>query len=295
VVDRGQLQIRNIVARQKGDCKGKRRSLAFPLGSELAKRLSSAAGPESDSLPQAVPSAAVRQSGAWRLPLARTSGYSGPIESNFLPGISRPGSRLWYRRATGKTGAQEDWIAYSVRASLLRHLRRCGTFLAANWRTGCGLLAALSFTVLLSGCSWPVDVHPLRAAIIATTIDDLSGAARQIASGQLRLEGRRLRSKGQLGDLVCSFNEDGDCPGDSFQKEEAARLTLESELRVARNVQEYLYPRVVPVLLGATVSGRNVGGAYDRGRSVRFSSISVRKRIGILCADVSGKRNPGPL
>ena len=72
-----------------------------------------------------------------------------------------------------------------------------------------------------------------------------------------------------MGDLVCSFNEMA-IALERLQKEEAAKLRIESELQVARSVQEYLYPRVVPVLRGATVSGRTLAAPDDRGRSLRF-------------------------
>jgi sigma-B regulation protein RsbU (phosphoserine phosphatase) len=81
---------------------------------------------------------------------------------------------------------------------------------------------------------------------------------------------------------------------EQLQKEEAARLTLESELRVARNVQEYLYPRVVPVLLGATVSGRTLAARMIGGDLYDFFDLG-KERIGILCADVSGKGIPAAL
>jgi sigma-B regulation protein RsbU (phosphoserine phosphatase) len=79
-----------------------------------------------------------------------------------------------------------------------------------------------------------------------------------------------------------------------LQKEEAARLSLESELQLARSVQGYLYPRVVPVLPGATVSGRTLAARMIGGDLYDFFNLG-RERIGILCADVSGKGIPAAL
>ncbi len=287
VVDRGQLQIRNIVARQKGACKVTA-IFSLPLGPELAKRLSSAAGLEVKTLfprPFRVPQFG-NQGVRLHSPNQR---ILGSIESNFIPGISRPvavvvSARNW------ESGAREDWMAYSVRASYsgaFEDVARFGSQLA-NW---VWLLAALSFTVLL------LDAAGLWMCIrfgrdIATTIDDLSRAARQIASGNFAWRSP-MRNKGQLGDLVCSFNEMA-IALEQLQKEEAARLTLESELRVARNVQEYLYPRVAPVLRRASVSGRTLAARMIGGDLYDFFDLG-KERIGILCADVSGKGIPAAL
>src|SRR5205085_1622505 len=158
----------------------------------------------------------------------------------------------------------------------------------ANW---VWLLSGLFLTVLLldSGGMW-MCIRFGRE--IATTIDDLSGAARQIAGANFAWRSP-VRSKGQLGDLICNFNEMA-IALERLQKEEAARLKLESELQVARNVQEYLYPRVVPRLRGATVSSRTLAARMIGGDLYDFFNLG-RERIGILCADVSGKGIPAAL
>ena len=287
VVDRGQLQIRNLVAQQRGACKVTA-IFNIPLGPELAKRLSSAAGLEVTTLfprPFRVP-----QSGNQSLRLhAPNQPILRTIESNFMPGISRPAAVVLSVR-NWETGAREDWIAYSVRASYsgtFEDVARFGSQLA-NW---VWLLAALSFTVLL------LDAAGLWMCIrfgrdIATTIDDLSRAARQIASGNFAWRSP-VRSKGQLGDLICNFNEMA-IALERLQKEEAARLKLESELQVARSVQGYLYPRVVPPLRGATVSGQTLAARMIGGDLYDFFNLG-QERIGILCADVSGKGIPAAL
>jgi len=211
------------------------------------------------------------------------------MESNFMPGISRPVAVVLSVR-NWETGAREDWIAYSVRTSYLgtfEDVARLGSQLA-NW---VWLLAALSLTVLL------LDAAGFWMCIrfgrdIATTIDDLSRAARQIAGGNFAWRSP-VRSKGQLGDLVCNFNEMS-IALERLQKEEAASLRLESELQLARTVQEYLYPRIVPVLRGATVSGRTSPARVIGGDLYDFFNLG-QERIGILCADVSGKGIPAAL
>jgi serine phosphatase RsbU (regulator of sigma subunit) len=81
---------------------------------------------------------------------------------------------------------------------------------------------------------------------------------------------------------------------EQLKQDEAARLKLEGELQVARSVQEYLYPRVAPRLRGATVSGRTVAAQMIGGELYDFFDLG-RERIGILCADVSGKGIPAAL
>jgi sigma-B regulation protein RsbU (phosphoserine phosphatase) len=96
-----------------------------------------------------------------------------------------------------------------------------------------------------------------------------------------------------MGELVGSFNEMA-ISLERLQKEEAAKLRLESELQVARSVQEYLYPRVAPALPGATVSGRTLAAQMIGGDLYDFFDLGW-ERIGILCADVSGKGIPAAL
>src|SRR6202043_110728 len=76
--------------------------------------------------------------------------------------------------------------------------------------------------------------------------------------------------------------------------EEAANLQIESELRAARSVQEYLYPRDVPELRGITVSGQTLAARTIGGDLYDFFDLG-QERMGILCADVSGKGIPAAL
>jgi serine phosphatase RsbU (regulator of sigma subunit) len=76
--------------------------------------------------------------------------------------------------------------------------------------------------------------------------------------------------------------------------EEAAKLRLESELQVARSVQGYLYPRAVPELHGVTVSARTTAARMIGGDLYDFFDLGP-ERIGILCADMSGKGIPAAL
>jgi sigma-B regulation protein RsbU (phosphoserine phosphatase) len=102
-----------------------------------------------------------------------------------------------------------------------------------------------------------------------------------------------VRGKDQLGDLSCNFNEMA-MALEQLQKDEAARLRLDSELQIARSVQQYLYPHEAPILRGATVSGRTLAARTIGGDLYDFIDLGP-ERIGILCADVSGKGIPAAL
>ena len=276
VVDRGKLEIRNIVVQQRGAC-NVTAIFSLPLGSELAKRLSSAGG------------MAVKTVSPKPFRVRPTQRILRTIEGNFLPGISQRASVVLTVR-NWETGALEDWAAYSVQPSYsttFEDVARLGSQMA-NW---VWLLAALSLTVLLLDASG-VWMCIRLSSDIATAIDDLSSAARKIASGNFAWR-TPVRSKDQMGELVASFNEMA-ISLERLQKEEAAKLRLESELQVARSVQEYLYPRVAPTPPGATVSGRTLAAQMIGGDLYDFFDLG-RERIGILCADVSGKGIPAAL
>jgi serine phosphatase RsbU (regulator of sigma subunit) len=276
VVDRGQIEIRDVVVQQKGAC-NVTAIFSLPLGSDLARRVSSAAGVEVTAV---VPRQFRVHAGQRVL---RT------IRDNFIPGLSRPAAVVLSVR-NWETGAMEDWVAYSVRpsySSMFEDVARLGRQMA-NW---VWLLAALSLSVLLLNTAG-VWMSTRFGSDIARTVDELSSAARQIAGGNFAWRSP-VRAKGQLGDLICNFNEMA-MALEQLQKDEAERLRLDSELKIARSVQQYLYPRVAPLLRAATVSGRTTPARLIGGDLYDFFDLGP-ERIGILCADVSGKGIPAAL
>jgi serine phosphatase RsbU (regulator of sigma subunit) len=276
VVDHGRLEIRNIVTRQKNSC-GVTAIFQLPLGVELAKRLSSAASVE--VTPVSPRPFLVHPDQR----ILRT------IEDNFIPGLFRPVAVVLTVR-NDETGALEDWIAYSVRPSYLstfEDVARLGSQ-RANWVVIGGALALIAFLIETAGAWMCIRL----GSDIATAVDDLSGAARQISRGNFAWRAP-VRGKDQLGDLSCRFNEMV-IALERLQREEATALRIESELQVARSVQEYLFPRVAPVVHGATVSGQTLAARTVGGDLYDFFELS-NSRIGILCADVSGKGIPAAL
>jgi hypothetical protein len=260
VVERGQLEIRNIVTRQKDACK-LTAVFILPLGSELAKRLSLAA------------SVAVTSVSPRRFRVHPNARVLRTVEDNFMPGRSRPAAVVLTVR--NWETALEDWIAYSVRPSYLgafEDVARLGSQLA-NWVWLGTALALMVFLMDASGLWMCIRL----GANIATVIDDLSGAAHQIAGGNFAWR-TPVRNKDQLGDLSCNFNEMAIFL-ERLHKEEAAALRTESELQVARSVQEYLFPRVVPVVRGATIAGRTLAARTVQRDCQGPDSVEVRQPL----------------
>ena len=277
VVDGGRLEIRNVMTRQTGSCR-MTATFSLPLGTELAERLSSASGMQvTPVLPRPF---------RVRSPNQR---FLRTIEGNFLPGVSRRAAVVLTAR-NDETGKFEDWIAYIVRPGYLTTFEgvvRSGSQLA-NWVLPGALLALMVFILETAGVWMCIRL----GSNIATSIDDLSGAARQIARGNFAWR-TPVRDNDQLGDLSGSFNEMA-IALERLKREESVALRIESELQVARSVQEYLFPRVAPVLRGVTISGRTLAARAVGGDLYDFFDLG-RDRLGILCVDVSGKGIPAAL
>jgi serine phosphatase RsbU (regulator of sigma subunit) len=277
VVDRGQLEIRHIVTRQMNACKVTA-IFTLPLGSGLAKPLSLAAG-----MPVTPVSPSPFRVHSLNQRVLRT------IEGNFVPGMARPAAVVLTVR-NWETGALEDWIAYSVLPSyvgVFEDVARLGSQLA-DW-VWLGLALALIVLLMDAAGVWMC----IRLGTnIALAIDDISRAARQIAAGNFAWR-TPVRSKDQLGNLSSNFNKMVTAL-ETLKREEAAALRTESELQVARSVQEYLFPRIVPTVPGVTFSGRTVAARTVGGDLYDLFDLG-KQRIGILCADVSGKGIPAAL
>jgi sigma-B regulation protein RsbU (phosphoserine phosphatase) len=97
----------------------------------------------------------------------------------------------------------------------------------------------------------------------------------------------RVTGEDQLGSLVASFNamtSHLEC----LREQDRSRVALERDITLAREVQQYLYPRFVPTLLGAKVWGMTRPARIVSGDLYDFFSFG-NNEVGLLCADVSGK------
>jgi HAMP domain-containing protein len=257
VVDKGQLEFR-------------RGALRIPLGPDFAAHLSEVSGVKVTPVTPR----------PFRVHPANQH-LLGTIEGNFVPGVTDP-TAVVLTVQNLETGAREDWIAYTVRANYtntFHDLARLGSQ-RANW---VWLLATLAFTVFVLDASGAWLCFHLGSEI-ASAINDLSNAAGQIARGNFAW--KTPERGGQLGDLVQAFNHMS-VSLERLRQEEA-------ELQAAHTVQDYLFPRVMPVFPGVTVSGETKAARMIGGDLYDFFSLGENE-IGILCADVSGKGIPAAL
>lgn len=127
---------------------------------------------------------------------------------------------------------------------------------------------------------------------IITSVEELSRGAKEIGAGNLKHRVPVAR-RDQLGEVASLFNEMA-ASLERLLQETKEKERLEQEIRVARNVQESLYPRSLPRLPGTGLAAfcqpaRLVSGdLYD---AIELSPT----RLGLLCADVSGKGIPAAI
>jgi serine phosphatase RsbU (regulator of sigma subunit) len=175
-------------------------------------------------------------------------------------------------------------MAYTVQSDLTRTFDDIAMLGSqqANW---VWLLAVLSLAVLLLYASG-VWVGVRLSHHIVKAINDLSHGTEQIAGGNFDYR-TPVHRNDQLSDLARAFN-DMAAGLKRLQQEELARQRLESEMDLAGKVQNHLYPRSVPQLQGVTVSGRTQPARLISGDLYDFFDFGT-DRVGLFCADVSGK------
>jgi serine phosphatase RsbU (regulator of sigma subunit) len=271
VEDRGSSEIRFIRTVKRDGC-FVRVLVRIPLAELFLSQLSSAAGLEIVDVRPVMLS-----------PYRRDEGIAGEIEANFMPGSSRPVpvvvvARNWH------TGVSESWVICQIRPSFSRtieDLSRMGLH-RASWVSPLTTIAlALGFVYVCGMC---LSLRLSRR--IVTVIDTLSHAAHQVGMGDFSVR-IRVTEEGQLGSLVASFNAmTSHLQG--LREQDRSRVALERDITLACEVQQYLYPRSVPTLLGGSVWGMTRPARVVSGDLYDFFSFS-NNVVGLLCADVSGK------
>ena len=277
VADNGQIEIRNLAERKQGQCT-MMAVFQLPLGPEVARRLSEAGDIEIRPV----------QPRIFRTHLS-TERIFRTIDTNFVPGSAAPVAVVMTVR-DWKTGMAEDWVIYTVQPGFSRMFEDIAT-LGRQRAIWVWVLLALSLSVLLLYASgaW-IGIRLSRH--IVTAIDDLSLGARAIAAGNFAYRIAVGRND-QLSVLERGFN---DMAGglERLQQEELARQRLEDEMDLARRVQDHLYPRSMPRLEGATLAGQTQPARLIGGDLYDFFDLGAG-RVGVLCADVSGKGIPAAL
>ena len=271
VEDRGSTEIRFIRIVKREGC-SVRILVRIPLGELFLNQLSSAAGIE-------IVSGKPVMLSSYR----HDEGFAGEIEANFIPGSSRPVPVVVVAR-NWDSGASESWVICQIRPSYLRtmeDLSRMG-LRKASWVSP---LITIAFTLGLAyACGTYLSLRLSRR--IVTVIDALSHAAHRIGMGDFAVR-VPVNEEDQLGTLVASFNE-MTSHLEILREQEGYRVALERDMTLAREVQQYLYPRSAPALSGATVWGLTRPARVVSGDLYDFFSFS-NNEVGLLCADVSGK------
>jgi serine phosphatase RsbU (regulator of sigma subunit) len=271
VEDRGSSEIRFIRTVKREGC-FVRILVKIPLAELFLNQLSSAAGLEVIDVKPVMLSQ-----------YRRDEGIAGGIEANFIPGSSRPVPVVVVAR-NWQTGASESWVICQIRPSYSRtieDLSRMG-LRRASWVSP---LIAIAFTLsFVYACGTCLSLRLSRR--IVSVIDTLSHAAYQIGMGDLSVR-VRVTGEDQLGLLVASFNA-MTSHLERLREQDRSRVALERDMTLAREVQQYLYPRSVPTLLGARVWGMTNPARIVSGDLYDFFSFS-NNEVALICADVSGK------
>jgi serine phosphatase RsbU (regulator of sigma subunit) len=271
VEDRGSAEIRFVRIVEREGC-FVRILVRIPLGELFLNQLSSAAGLE-----------IVNSKPVMLSPYRRDEGIAGEIEANFIPGSSRPVPVVVVAR-NWDTGASESWVICQIRPSYSRtieDLSRMG-LRKASW------VSPLITIAFILGFAYAGGMYlSLRLSRrIVSVIDTLSHAAHRIGIGDFSVR-IAVTEEDQLGSLVSSFNAmTSDL--ESLREQEGNRIALERDITLAHEVQQYLYPRSAPALLGATVGGLTRPARIVSGDLYDFFPFS-NNEVGLLCTDVSGK------
>lgn len=188
------------------------------------------------------------------------------------------------------TGRTIDRIPFLVRPdyeTTFRQLQRFGQrqaiWVRALWTIG------IAFVIVEVIALWLAVAVTHR---IVVAVDRLSHAAEEIGQGNLAHR-IAIRRQDQLGRLSQTFNHMAESVQQRME-ETREKERLQQELTLARQVQEALYPREAPSipstdLAAKCLPARNVSGdLYD-------ILPLPGGRVGLLCADVSGKGIPAAL
>jgi serine phosphatase RsbU (regulator of sigma subunit) len=271
VEDRGRVEIRFLRTVKRDNC-FVRVLVKIPLGRHFLNQLSNASGLESLNSEPAILNL-----------YRRDEGIAGEIKANFIPGSSQPVPVVVVAR-NWETGASESWVICQLLPSYARTIEdlcRMGLH-KASWVYP---LITIAISLILSyACGMWFSLRLSRR--IVTVIDTLSHAAHRVGMGDFSIS-IPLTERDQLGLLVASFNAMTSHLASLYERENH-RIALERDMTLAREAQQYLYPRSAPVLSGASVWGITTPARIVSGDLYDFFSCSSNA-VGLLCADVSGK------
>jgi serine phosphatase RsbU (regulator of sigma subunit) len=271
VADRGSLEIRSFRSVEQEGC-SVTVLVRNPVDTSFLAQLSRAAGLEiSSSKPVLLG------------PYRAEEGIRGEIEANFIPGSRRPVPVVVIAR-NWQTGQLEDWVVCQVRPTYSRTIEDLSHMglRTASWVSPLGG-SALAL-VIVYACGLRLSLRLSQR--IVNLIDGLSHAAHRIGKGDFSVR-VAVPEYDQLGMLAESFNAMTQ-DLENLREQEKVRAVLERDIASAHEAQQYLYPRVAPVLSMASVWGVTTPARIVSGDLYDFLPFS-NTEVGLLCADVSGK------
>jgi len=151
--------------------------------------------------------------------------------------------------------------------------------------------------VMLGGLGVIIVCMLLVSIRITRPIASLARAVRDLAKGNLRAHVHGVRSRDEIGEVARAFNGMVRALRHHVQarsREMAARKAVESELRVAREIQSSLLPRAFPRRHEFELHAMNVPAKEVAGDFFDFFFLD-ETRLAFLIADVSGKGVPAAL
>ena len=154
--------------------------------------------------------------------------------------------------------------------------------------------------VLLGEMGLVVCLIMLTAIRITRPIESLAKTVHEVARGNLEVQATDIRTRDEIGEFALAFNKmvrDLKAHVEALTRETAAREAVESELRIARNIQRSLLPRTFPPfpnrkefdLHAVNVPAERVAGDFFDFYFIHQDSLLI------TIADVSGKGIPAAL
>ncbi len=150
---------------------------------------------------------------------------------------------------------------------------------------------------MLGGLGLIILIVLLVSIHITRPIGHLARAVRELGKGNLRAQVHGVGSRDELGEFARAFNAMVRALRShvhALTRETAARKAVESELRVAREIQSSLLPRRFPSEAAYDLYAMNVPAKEVAGDFFDFFQLPD-ERLGLLIADVAGKGVPAAL